>query len=66
MKNVTLIYLCLFSGVLFLMLSAAIYITENSNLTPVFASIAFSIISISLMLLSRTKNCKSCQQNTSK
>jgi len=60
MKNVKFIYMYFLSGVLFLIVSGAFYSTENSNLTPVFASIGFAIISISFVLLSmnRTNGCK--------
>ena len=59
MKNVKFIYLYFLSGVLFLITSGALYSTENSNITPVFACIGFAIISISFVLLSRAKSCKS-------
>jgi len=59
MKNVKFIYLYFLSGVCFLIISGAFYTTEESNLTPVFASIGFAIISISFVLLTRPKNCKS-------
>jgi hypothetical protein len=62
MKNVKFIYLYLFSGVLFLIVSGAYYGTEDSHLTPVFVSIGFGMISISfvlLHLLTRSKNCNS-------
>jgi phosphoglycerol transferase MdoB-like AlkP superfamily enzyme len=59
MKNIKFIYLCFLSGVLFLIVSGAFYSTEHNNLTPVFASIGFAIISISFALLSRAKSCKS-------
>ena len=58
MKNVKFIYAYFLSGVLFLITAGAFYSTENSNLTPVFASIGFAIISISLVLLSQNKRCK--------
>jgi len=64
MKNVKFIYLYFLSGVLFLILSGAYYSTEDSNLTPVFASIGFAIISISFVLLSRSKSCKSKNNNS--
>jgi len=57
MKNIKFIYLYFLSGVLFLIVSGAFYSTEQSNLTPVFASIGFAIISISFALLSRA-SCK--------
>jgi hypothetical protein len=59
MRNVKFIYLYFLSGVLLLIISGAFYATENSNLTPVFASIGFAIISISFVLLNRANNCKS-------
>lgn len=58
MKKVTFIYLYFFAGVLFLINAIAVHSTENSNLTPVYASIGFAIISISLVLFSRAKRCK--------
>jgi hypothetical protein len=64
MKNVKFIYLYFLSGVLFLITAGAFYTTENSNLTPVFASIGFAIISISFVLLSHRKSCKSQNKNS--
>ncbi len=61
MKNLKFIYLYFFSGVLFLVTAGAFYSTANSNLTPVFASIGFGIISISFVLLSRSQSCKNKQ-----
>lgn len=58
MKSVRFIYLYFLSGVLFLITAGAFYSTENSNLAPVFASIGFAIISISLVLYSHQKSCK--------
>lgn len=58
MKNIKFIYLYLLSGVLFLIAAGAFYSTEDSNLTPVFASIGFAIISTGLVLLSRHKSSK--------
>lgn len=58
MKNIKFIYIYFFSGILFLITAGAFYSTENSNLTPVFASIGFAIISVSLVLYSRHKSCK--------
>lgn len=52
------IYLFFFSGVLFLITAGAFYSTEDSHLSPVFASIGFAIISISLVLLSRNRSCE--------
>ncbi|GLX83704.1 hypothetical protein theurythT_31570 [Thalassotalea eurytherma] len=58
MKNLKLIYIYFLSGVLFLITAGAFYSTENSNLTPAFASIGFAIISISLVFYSRYRSCK--------
>ncbi|MDN7138080.1 hypothetical protein J6J34_07645 [Pseudidiomarina sp. 1ASP75-14] len=58
MNNVKFIYLYFLSGVLFLIIAGAFYTTEDSNLAPVFASIGFAMISISLVLFSRHKSCK--------
>lgn len=58
MKNLKLIYIYFLSGVLFLITAGAFYSTENSHLTPAFASIGFAIISISLFFYSRYKSCK--------
>jgi hypothetical protein len=58
MQNLKFFYLYFFSGVLFLITAGAFYSAENSNLTPVFASIGFAIISISFVALSRSKSCK--------
>ena len=59
MKNVKFIYVYFLSGVFFLITAGAFYSNENSNFTPAFASIGFAIISISFLLLSRSKSCKS-------
>ncbi|WP_303478883.1 hypothetical protein [Thalassotalea sp. 1_MG-2023] len=64
MKNVKFIYLYFLSGVLFLITAGAFYSTENSNLSPVFASIGFAIISISLVLFSQSKRCKTQNNNS--
>ena len=58
MKNVKFIYIYFLSGVLFLITAGAFNSSDNSNLTPVFASIGFAIISISFALLSRHRSCK--------
>ncbi len=58
MKSVKFIYLYFFSGVLFLITAGAFYSSDDSNLTPVFASIGFAIISISFVLLGHSKSCK--------
>ncbi len=48
MKNENFIDVYFLSGVLFLISAGAFYPTANANLTPVFASIGFAIISKSL------------------
>lgn len=58
MTNVKFIYVYFLSGVFFLITAGAFYSTENSNFTPVFASIGFAIISISFVLYNRRKSCK--------
>ncbi|MEW6992063.1 hypothetical protein AADZ91_15445 [Colwelliaceae bacterium 6441] len=58
MKNVKFIYVYFLSGVLFLITAGAFYSTQNTNLTPVFASIGFAIIAISFVLLSQHHSCK--------
>lgn len=65
MKNQKFIYVYFFSGVLFLITAGVFYSTPDNNLTPVFASIGFAIISISLVLFSLSKSCKN-QKNDSK
>jgi len=58
MKNLKFIYIYFLSGVLFLITAGAFYSTENSHLTPAFASIGFATISVSLFFYSRYKSCK--------
>lgn len=53
--NKSLTYLQFFSGILFLITAGAFYSTENSNLTPAFASIGFALISIGFVLYSKHK-----------
>jgi hypothetical membrane protein len=58
MKNPKFIYVYFLVGVLFLILAGVYHSIEESNLTPIFTSIGFAIISISFVLLSLQKRCK--------
>lgn len=58
MTSVKFVYLYMLSGILFLITAGAFYSTQDSHLTPVFASIGFAILSISLVLLNLAKRCK--------
>ena len=62
--NINLIYLQFFSGLLFLITAGAFYSTENSNLSPTFASIGFAFISIGFVLLGKHKRAtEKCAKN---
>ena len=62
--NTTFIYLQFFSGILFLFTAGSFYSTENSNLTPAFASIGFALISISFVLYGKHKRTlEKCAKN---
>ncbi|MDC8829734.1 hypothetical protein [Alteromonas gilva] len=61
MQNIKAIYVYFLSGVLFLVCAGTFYFTEDRNLTPAFASIGCSIITISLVLYSRYQKRKKHQ-----
>lgn len=64
MKNVKFIYLYFLSGVLFLITAGAFNSLENSNLTPVFASLGFTMMSIGFALYSRSSSCKTKKKDS--